>query len=614
MLAKRTTWLWLIPALLLATWIGARGLNADALWFDEYWSIYNAGGAHYGPLSPADIWGRVSAQDPWQAPGYFLLLAGWGALVGWTPFALRALSLLAGALAVAWAYRLGRDAVSPLGGLTAAVTMGMSAYFLYFFHEMRTYTLIVMLITMTAWAYWRVMNGARQPWIQAILLLGAVGLFYTHYFAALTVGVFGLYHLLFVKKDRRWWRAALPLVGAGLLFLPWLGTLVSGLNSATEDALRQANAWTPRQVVSGVLFMFSNGGVLLALLLGFLSFRRQALFAWFWLLAMLGLLLLINARFGVILEVRYLFPLWPALALLAALAIDRLSMSGLRSAALAVLALWTAAGVWNSLDSDSAYTLSNPHWHQPWNVLVEQLRPRGKDGDALLYLLPDWTWPGYHQKVFDYYLYGSPVRGGLIQRPENTGAAAFAQSVKDEAGGASRLWLAYTADQPTTYLPDAQKVLSEAGYLDCGGFNASPPLGLELYRHKSAAPPLATFGGPTLDSRIVLAALDAAPLSDKTRLNVTAVWSQGKDVPPNTFSVALHLEDAAGHLVAQADYGFPAEESACRSLDIPLKDMAPGEYRLYAAVYRWQSGERLAAATADGVTGDRAPVARIQLP
>ncbi len=36
---------WLIALLLLTAALGARGLNADALWYDEYWSLYYAGGA-----------------------------------------------------------------------------------------------------------------------------------------------------------------------------------------------------------------------------------------------------------------------------------------------------------------------------------------------------------------------------------------------------------------------------------------------------------------------------------------------------------------------------------------------------------------------------------------
>src|SRR5262245_40462494 len=101
----RRKWLLVIPLLLLTSWLGARGLNADAIWYDEYWSLYYAGGAHYGPITLGETWTRVAQTDiELNPPGYYLLLNGWGALVGWTEYAGRALSLLVGVLAVAFTY------------------------------------------------------------------------------------------------------------------------------------------------------------------------------------------------------------------------------------------------------------------------------------------------------------------------------------------------------------------------------------------------------------------------------------------------------------------------------------------------------------------------------
>jgi hypothetical protein len=612
-------WRWLIPVLLVAAWVGARGLNADALWFDEYWSVYNAGGAHYGPLSPADIWTRVATQDPWQAPGYFLLLSGWGALAGWSPFALRGLSLLAGLLAVAWAYRLGRDLVSPLGGQAAAVTMGLSAYFLYYFHEMRTYTLIVMLIATTGWAYWRVAHGGGR-WSKIALFGGALCLLYTHYFAALTMGILGLYHLLFVRKERQWWNAALLIGAAGLLFIPWAGVLINGANSAVEDTLRQSNAWTPRQAISGALFMYSNGAALLAVVVGAYSliplsttrdddrrniqlsappnnrptgirfYQSSTFFSWFWLLGMLALLLAVNARFGVILEVRYLFPLWPPLALVAALGIDRMARNGARPAAYLILGLWAAAGVWNSVDSEARNTLRNPHWYQPWDVFVEQLRPHLQDGDALLYLLPDWTWPSYHQSVFEYYLYGLPNRHTLLQRPENVGIETFQQQATEAVDGAERVWLAYTANQPTSYIETADQILKAQGYLDCGGIYQTDQLHLGLYTHQSAAP--IRFGEQVTNT---LLTADYIP----GQLTVAGIWSPDPDVVPNTYSVGIHIKNAAGELVAQSDYGLPAVKNCVLTI-LDLSALPVGDYTVETVVYDWQTGERLRARRTGG--------------
>ncbi len=59
------------------------------------------------------------------------------------------------------------------------------------------------------------------------------------------------------------------------------------------------------------------------------------------------------------------------------------------------------------------------------------------------------------------------------------------------------------------------------------------------------------------------------------------------------YSVGLHLQNGAGQLVAQADFNFPAETEACRTVELSLSGVAPGVYDLLATVYAWETGERL---------------------
>src|SRR5687768_6055965 len=56
----------------------------DSFWYDEWRSIFNVGGAELGPFSPAQIWERIATENPWQAPAYYFIFAGWGAVVGWS--------------------------------------------------------------------------------------------------------------------------------------------------------------------------------------------------------------------------------------------------------------------------------------------------------------------------------------------------------------------------------------------------------------------------------------------------------------------------------------------------------------------------------------------------
>ncbi|RMF79553.1 MAG: hypothetical protein D6737_11005, partial [Chloroflexi bacterium] len=230
-------WWWIVPLLLLTTWLGTRGLTADALWYDEVNTIHDIGAAQYGPVSALALWGRISEESPWP-PAYYYLMAGWGALTGWTAFTGRAFSLFIGILSIAWMYRLGRDMTTPLVGLSAAVVLGMSAFFIIYLHEFRGYTLYVLLTIIVVWAYWRLITLRHEPSraLQATFVLSVAGVFYVHYFAGLTAVAIGLYHLLFVPKNTRWWRVAILLGIGGLLFLPWL----TGLSEDLERAGRES--------------------------------------------------------------------------------------------------------------------------------------------------------------------------------------------------------------------------------------------------------------------------------------------------------------------------------------------------------------------------------------
>lgn len=152
---KQRLWVWLVPVLLVSLALGARGLDSDGYWIDEVWSLYTAGAGQYGPLDFAGVWQRVSTEDAWQAPGFYLLLNVWTRLVGTSEAATRTLAWLFGALAVAAVYRAGRDLHSPLVGLAAALTLAVSTYLLTFFHELRGYTLYLFLTATALWSYWR---------------------------------------------------------------------------------------------------------------------------------------------------------------------------------------------------------------------------------------------------------------------------------------------------------------------------------------------------------------------------------------------------------------------------------------------------------------------------
>ncbi|MBI1258059.1 MAG: hypothetical protein GC204_11360 [Chloroflexi bacterium] len=591
---KHVHWL-LLPLFLLTTYLSARSLTMDALWLDEWWTIHISGGSSEGPLTYPQTWERAATEDNYWPPGYILAYATWGRIFGWSAYMGRVFSLLAGLLGVAWVFRLGTDLFNWRVGLLAAILIGTSAYFIYFLHELRGYVFFVPLISMTVWAYWQSISGRKRRRNTMFLFFGSFGLLYLSYLAALTLVVLGIYHLLFVAKNRRWLATTLTMTLPGILFLPWFSITLNAMAYATQDKTRAVFAFTPLQSAKGILYMFSNGCIALLALFGLYSFRRTStlLFAWFWGIGIFILLIAVNARYGVVLEVRYLFPIWPVLAVIAGYGADRL-LSDYRRPALIMVSVWVAAGIWNSVDPQSIQDMHNPHWHLPWDVLTPQVKTYAEPADALTFVLPDWTWSVYHTGVYNYYLHGIPLlRHTLMERPINVGYENYKQQVQALVAGNPLLWVAHTPAQPTLQFDIFKRLLSAQNYLYCATVYDSPILQFDLYSSptvKGQVEPI-NFGA----DGITLASIRAAVHTDQERLDVTQIWSVAATIPTYTYSVGLHIDNAEGQLVAQADYPLPQQAQSCTWSQINLSGLAPGNYQLLATVYNTGTGERLMA-------------------
>lgn len=602
-LSRSTALIALVALLLLTAALGARGLNADAIWYDEWWSIYAAGGGPYPLASVDDLLARSAEGQPWMPPLHALTLAGWGALTGWTPAGMRALSWLPGLLTVACAYRLGvavaRDAsgLDPrLVGFGTAAALGGSAFVVYYLHEIRVYAVHLLLAVLAIWSYWRMLRPRRSRWTPIALTLSWAGLLYSHFFGALLLGALTLYHLLAVPKDRRWWITAAAMFAAGLLFLPWL---VVALNAgpAQVDPVLRANALTPAGIIERLLFMFSNGGLsLLAILLVMSGVARPARAVWFWLVVLVATAAIGNQLVPVISELRYLLVAWPLLALLVGLGAARLSRRGIPPAL--IWGAWLIAGVWGSLNaaplivayqSPTSDTYNNSYAGAfralPWSRLQDALAARAQPGDALAFHRPDAVWA--ISGVFEFYTVDLPLRRTLLEslpgRDQDgeylRGASQFLSN-----SGSERVWLAVDKTLPSTFRLDTfRAALTEAGYAGCGAVFDLPNMALSLYARPSAEA-LAVFGEG------IAVRLVERPTRQADSLRLTALWSVDAAVPPATYSVGWHIAAADGTLLAQSDAGLPGAGSTCTPLAL---DLPPGAAALRLIVYNWASGDRL---------------------
>lgn len=623
----------MVPLFLLISWLGIRGLNADTLWYDEWYSLYYAGASpQHGPITLNQIWERVAQDNDPQPPGYYVLLGIWGQLAGWTPFAARALSLFLGILAVAGVYRLGSALVHYRVGLAAAVALGSSAFLIYHLHELRTYTLYPLLVILSVWSYWQIIICKDKPsiWLSFGFLFSTTALLYTSYLALPLLAAAGIYHLVFVKKDRRWVQVTLLALFSLVLYLPWLNVAFGALTKVGDDPSRQFYALDPVSLIGNMLDAFSNSSIALFIIFAWYGLRNNAKhgakFIWWIALATLALTIALNQYVGFITNPRYLMALWPLLALIVGLGVSFMAKRHLKP--WVALGVWVIAGIWMSLSSS---TLEPGEWQvrQSWDKLAQILPHFASPGDTVIYYLPEPVPYWVYAPVAAYYLNDvpakiepmppwiyppaiasqTPLHLNLIESLVGKSPDAFRDDTATIVDDLPRLWMAYNPSAlPSPFARPAFEQVIADRFITCDPVVADPDLQLALYAQLRFAEPTFRFG-----EGIELSLLAPLPQEVDQYLPMLLGWSITDDTPRGTYSIAFHIEDEQGALIAQADYGLPSTNQSCQSVSVALHDLPAGEYILWVTIYDWQTGERLLTQNTGGVTSDRIKIGNIMV-
>lgn len=502
----RFSWWGLIPILLFAFWLGVRQIDAHPLYGDEIRTVADSRGSRSHPYTIAQIWQNTGQNNPWHAPGYFMLMSVLGPLVSWVPAVLRVFSVFIGVTAIAWTYRLGRDWFSPGIGLMAALLLVTSALYARYLYELRVYSLLALESAVVVWLYLRIINRARKPspglWI-ALFAITVIA-FYSHYFAVVPIGAVGLYHLLFVPKNRRWWQVTGVFVAGGLMFLPWIPFMIAGLNKALVEHRSHTGLW---QTIVIFLNWFSNGIVVITValiaLVGIALWRRTKRRQVTQLIvisaAALALMLIINAVANIISNngIRYLMPLWPLYALLLAVGIDQLrrwpAVMGV------ILLICVGIGLRATLISNFTGNLPGSLALFPIQHVAALLtQDRAQNGDIVVHYLPDsnrvtdnYTYAGIAGLYYDP-MHASAVMAMGWTRPRNE------DSLVDKIKNKGRLWLAWL---PNDRPPSLDVLLDDlAGdFHHCGTLTERSDVMVDLYARNDIACP--NNAGLFLDDR-----------------------------------------------------------------------------------------------------------------
>lgn len=448
-------WLFLaVLVVLTGVGLALHSLQQESLWFDEAWTAW---AIYYDPTAVSGQRDNINtareitaflrddtlsalaniARDDVHPPFYYLLLNTWSLVMGESEFALRVVSVLWGALAIAGVIAWGRR-FHWRAGIIAGVVLATSGFFLVYTREARMYT---QFLALAVWCVVLCKHYRRQPTLRHGLLYGVViaMLLLTHYVGAIIVFTQALLTLP-ISNPRR---------------LPhWLAPLILAMSISSiwaPFALRQV---TERGAPAS-LPLLSDGATLLALgyqlttnsmiaalillIVGLVAATRRV--RWVWVLAWGVLpvifLLFINVRTPIF-QLRYVIVLWAAFAVLLGASIDAIARRTPRRVGWVLTLLLTGGWAWHQLQ-DAEYLPKSD-----WRSGVQNASDARDTQEPALVSYLDSSPVAYYDRQFNLRRGINLDIGWQADPPD---LAAHVRSLEQN----ERIWLIAQASEPRTW-------------------------------------------------------------------------------------------------------------------------------------------------------------------
>lgn len=254
----------------------------SSIWHDEGFSIMLAS---RGWL---EIW-APTARDV-HPPLYYELLHLWMNFFGHSEVAIRSLSALAGVAIIPLGYLVAKKAAGRQAGYIAAGVLALAPFLIRYSQEARMYGILGLFLILALYCVMRIVQKPESFWPYAGYTLSIAAAMYTHYFAALAVVSFWLY-LILLEPLKRWrvgravflsWRWWVANIVAGLLFVPWLPSMLAQLKRGQGLSWLQPTSWRTVPDTVWQFFTFTDGRML-NLIYWLLALLVIAGLVWLWL-------------------------------------------------------------------------------------------------------------------------------------------------------------------------------------------------------------------------------------------------------------------------------------------------------------------------------------------
>jgi mannosyltransferase len=220
----------------------------ESLWMDEGLSI----GIASQPLFDIPSVLRVDGSPPL----YYMLLSAWMDLTGNGPAETQGLSVAIALLAVPGGLWAGWSLFGRRAGLICAALCAVNPFLTAYAQETRMYALMLVLSLMATAAFLHVFAFGRRRYLPLFSVLLALMLYTHNWGLFLSVGLAcALVPCWYVSEVRSsFWKDALIGFGfAGLLYLPWVPTLLHQIQHTGAPWLNSPNFGAPVQITKSLL-------------------------------------------------------------------------------------------------------------------------------------------------------------------------------------------------------------------------------------------------------------------------------------------------------------------------------------------------------------------------
>lgn len=604
----------MLLVLLLTFAIGALGLNADTIWRDEQTTMGHIGALDEYPFSVNDLLESLATYSEQHSPGYFIVLLGWSRLVSFEPMALRLFSLFWGCLGLAGLYRIGKMLMSSQLGISAALLLGTSALYVVYLHEIRAYTMFMALNILTLAIYVELIVKKRERglWGWIALFFAVALLMYTHYLGIILLAAMGLYHLLFVEKNRRWWILSFTVIMGGLTFLPWVPIAIQGFQITTTRPLVQDNAVDTLTLLQMFVHLLGQSNPIFLFLLiitgAFAGYRWHVLGIMAFLgLVMLILLVGINHIFSIVPlnRARYLLSLWIPFSLIFAGGI--LFVSPRWWIALILLIIWLASGYnlyqSNSFDDylgGSRKVIYYPDYQHLLPILRDYVNPLDHVVTFSAFDLDTRASKQEKKSISDFYLDQLSDSHHVYNVANDFDVERAISNVIDKPF----VWIVYEPQRFEEPILDWTAEMM-AGHQDCG--RAYQDENVEIYRYVLQGFGLSCASNPDYASidydRGISAEAILSDLSDST-LDVLIAWHPQLDFDTTAYNFSLQLLDGDFANLAQVDGHLDNPNFHWQKSTLNIAEVSEGSYQLVLIVYPREGGSKIGGITGTGETTD----------